>query len=450
MYSMNKKQKSLIITTICAVVLLALPFSSAFAEDDGFTDTFDDPELTGWDRSPEAIVTEGVLRIGPGNIAIREGNFVNFSATFDVKFSGDGILFFRFNMREGEDYACIFFQESIVVERTKDGQPQQLGGFDGWSGFSGDWDTVQVSANSGSIEISVNDNLLVEAQDTGTPIGGGALGFIAEGESSVDIDNVSVTVLAGGEGAAEGPIEEQAAPAPAPTAVPTAPSGIEGILAQLTESRGSPPEISIIAVNLLLSVLMAFILSRVYVHWGSALSNRRRFAANFILITITTTFIILIVRSSVALSLGLVGALSIVRFRAAIKEPEELAYLFFAIGIGIGLGDNQRLITVLALAVVVIVIAIMRLFRGRQADFNLHLTVASANPGKLTLDEVKKTLRGNTAQSRLIRFDENKDALEASFLVEFRNSAQLEAAKNALQALSEEIEITFLDNKGIG
>ena len=51
-----------------------------------------------------------------------------------------------------------------------------------------------------------------------------------------------------------------------------------------------------------------------------------------------------------ALSLGLVGALSIVRFRTAIKEPEELAFLFFAIGLGIGLGDNQRLITLLALA----------------------------------------------------------------------------------------------------
>ena len=49
----------------------------------------------------------------------------------------------------------------------------------------------------------------------------------------------------------------------------------------------------------------------------------------------TTMLIISIVKSSLALSLGLVGALSIIRFRAAIKEPEELAYLFLAIGISI-------------------------------------------------------------------------------------------------------------------
>ena len=138
------------------------------------------------------------------------------------------------------------------------------------------------------------------------------------------------------------------------------------------------------------------------------------------------------------------------RFRAAIKEPEELAYLFLAIGIGIGLGDNQRLITVLALAIVIVVIGISRIFRGRGADFNLHLTVSSGNPGKVPLESITQTLKNHAAQSRLMRLDENKTAIEASYLVEFRNNAQFESAKNALQALSDEIEITFLDNKGVG
>ena len=54
------------------------------------------------------------------------------------------------------------------------------------------------------------------------------------------------------------------------------------------------------------------------------------FGYNFLLITVTTMFIITIVKSSLALSLGLVGALPVVRFRSAIKEPEELAYLFLS------------------------------------------------------------------------------------------------------------------------
>ena len=51
--------------------------------------------------------------------------------------------------------------------------------------------------------------------------------------------------------------------------------------------------------------------------------------------------IITIVKSSLALSLGLVGALSIVRFRTAIKDPEELSFLFISIAIGLGMGANQ-------------------------------------------------------------------------------------------------------------
>ena len=80
-------------------------------------------------------------------------------------------------------------------------------------------------------------------------------------------------------------------------------------------------------LSLITAAILGLLLSQVYVRFGSSLSNRRLFAGNFLLLTVTTTLIISIVKTSLALSLGLVGALSIVRFRAAIKEPEELAFL---------------------------------------------------------------------------------------------------------------------------
>jgi hypothetical protein len=446
---MNKRRKMIYLAILCSVMLFVSP-SSAFAQEGGFSETFDDAQLTGWDHSPEVVVIENVMRIGPGNFAHKMGNFTNFNATFQMKFTGPGIIFFRYNVQEGKDYACIFFQDRVVIEKITDGVPQELGSAE-WSGFSGDWDTIMITTNSGQHSVSVNDQVLLSAQDVDEPYSGGGFSFIVEGESSADFDNLEVTVLTSNstsEGGAPDP--EDGAAVASPTAQPAAKTGLEGFLTQLTASRGNPPDLVTSVINLLLSVVLAFILSRVYVHWGSALSNRRRFAANFILITITTTFIILIVRSSIALSLGLVGALSIVRFRAAIKEPEELAYIFFAISIGIGLGDNQRLITVLAVSVAILVIAAMRFFRGRAADFNLHLTVASSNPGKVSSEVITDTLKQHATQARMMRFDENKQNMEVSYLVEFKNNAQFEAAKTALQALSKEIEITFLDNKGIG
>ena len=424
-----------------------MSFSTAAAQGDGFSEPFDNPELPGWEHSPEAIVRDGVLTIGPGNIAIRLGEFSDFQAQFKVKFSGPGVIIFRFFMRDEGDYAFIFTDDRVVLEKSANGQITELAGQD-WSGFTGEWDTVKITAQSGQFEALLNDQALLSAQDDGETTGGGSLGFMVEGESSASFDDLSVTIAAA-EGGPQPAVPAQQE-APVATAQPASQSGLDGLLAQLSAGQGNPPELSTFAINLVLSVLLAFILSRVYVHWGSALSNRRRFAANFILITVTTTFIILIVRSSVALSLGLVGALSIVRFRAAIKEPEELAYLFFAIGIGIGLGDNQRLITILAMAVAIGVIGIARLFRGRSADFNLHLTVASSNPGKVSLEAITGVLKKYASQARLMRFDENKKAVEASYLVEFKGNTQFEAARKALQALSEEVEITFMDNKGIG
>lgn len=83
------------------------------------------------------------------------------------------------------------------------------------------------------------------------------------------------------------------------------------------------------------------LLAMMYQEFGTSLSNRARFANNFVLLACTTMLVISVVKTSMALSLGLVGALSIVRFRTAIKDPEELAFLFLNIAIGLGFGAGQ-------------------------------------------------------------------------------------------------------------
>lgn len=245
---------------------------------------------------------------------------------------------------------------------------------------------------------------------------------------------------------------DQALPPPEGTAATG--TGVTGtgslsLIEEFFASQANNLELTTFVINLILATICSYILSLVYIHWGSSLSNRRKFASNFMMMTITTTFIILVVRSSVALSLGLVGALSIVRFRTAVKEAEELAYLFFAIGLGIGLGDNQRLITLLALAVGIVIIGLMKLLRRSQADVNLHLVVASHNPHKIELEQIMGALQSHTAKLKLLRFDENPQTLEASFLVEFSRLSNLNDARAALKTLSDSVEITFLDNKGI-
>ena len=206
-----------------------------------------------------------------------------------------------------------------------------------------------------------------------------------------------------------------------------------------------------VVINLVIAVILSFILSYVYTHYGNSLSNRKLFARDFVIMIMTTTLIITVVKSSLALSLGLVGALSIVRFRAAIKEPEELAYLFISIAVGLGLGADQRFITVIAFLVIMAVIILRKRFflKKSKEDQNLHLTVSSRAPDKISLERIVQILRNYCSSVSLRRFDETNETLEASFLVDFTNYEQMEKVRVELGQLSKTMKVTFLESRGM-
>jgi len=217
----------------------------------------------------------------------------------------------------------------------------------------------------------------------------------------------------------------------------------------LTQSRTSI-SIGWFVFNLLIATILSLGLGKIYTKYGTSLSNRELFGSNFLLITLSTMLIITIVKSSLALSLGLVGALSIIRFRAAIKEPEELTYLFLAIAIGLGLGANQGIVTVTALVFICIVIIIRKRINGQgYQGCNLHLTISKSQPGQIEIEKIVEVLKENCSEVHLKRLDENDKMFEASFMVEFSNFKILSRTKQILKELDSSLNFTFLDNKGI-
>lgn len=200
-------------------------------------------------------------------------------------------------------------------------------------------------------------------------------------------------------------------------------------------------------INLLAAALLAVILGRIYIVFGRALSNRRLFATNFLMIALTTMIIISIIKSSLALSLGLVGALSIVRFRAAIKEPEELNYLFLAIAIGLGLGANQLVITSIGFSVICLIIVLNSYFANSlvlgNSKENIYVQLSSNQ--NLKIQTVTDIFLEYCKTVRLKRLDEENSHIEASFLVEFENFYDLELAKERIKEIDQNVKITFLD-----
>lgn len=221
-------------------------------------------------------------------------------------------------------------------------------------------------------------------------------------------------------------------------------------LLELFSAQSSQISIRLFIANLLCAALLSFLLGRVYARFGTSLSNRDQFGRNFLLVTMTTMVIITIVKSSLALSLGLVGALSIIRFRAAIKEPEELSYLFLAISLGLGFGAEQGLITVVAFAVMVAIILGRHFVRQRETPPNLYLSVTCPAPHKPTIAALTAAIQSAASATALRRFDETPELVEASFQVQFRSAADLDACAQKLRALGEGVRISYLDQNGVG
>ena len=123
----------------------------------------------------------------------------------------------------------------------------------------------------------------------------------------------------------------------------------------LSQNISSQNDYVSILVDFTLCVVMSFILRNFYVRRSFSLTGKMHIGSIIPILATVVFLVILVVKSSLALSLGLVGALSIVRFRTPIKEPEELVYLFLAIAIGLGYAAGQTLLTsVIFLSILII------------------------------------------------------------------------------------------------
>ena len=205
---------------------------------------------------------------------------------------------------------------------------------------------------------------------------------------------------------------------------------------------------SINMVEVIFNVILASIMSQlvylVFVRFGNTFSNRKHFGKIFFLLTVSTTIIISIIQASLALSLGLVGALSIVRFRTAIKEPEELTYAFFSITIGLGCGANARGLTIVCGLFVLGIIVLKGLLSndGNECDI-YNFNVVSKN---MSLSILTDIIEKNTVSSSLRRADTSKSLINAQYIVEFDNIEQLEQLNAQFIANDPDVSTSFVSN----
>lgn len=146
--------------------------------------------------------------------------------------------------------------------------------------------------------------------------------------------------------------------------------------------------------RLLLAGILAHILAIYFMRFGRTFSSRSQLAKTLPILAMTVFAVIAVVKASLALSLGLVGALSIVRFRTPIKEPEELVFIFVAIAIGLGIGASHDLFTVMITAGIISAHWITTYLKGDFDQKYSTLSISFTAQGKKNgLNEIQEQIK---------------------------------------------------------
>lgn len=173
-------------------------------------------------------------------------------------------------------------------------------------------------------------------------------------------------------------------------------------------------------LDVLLTLGLAFILGLfiyiVYKKTYSGVMYSDAFGVSLIAMTMITSLVIVAVTSNVVLSLGMVGALSIVRFRTAIKEPMDIAFLFWAIGVGIVLGAGLLPLAIIGSAIIGVMIVI---FSTRKVGLTPYILVVNCNgkeAQKATDELVLKAAKKSILKSKAV----SKDGIELTYEIRLK------------------------------
>ena len=176
-------------------------------------------------------------------------------------------------------------------------------------------------------------------------------------------------------------------------------------------------------LDMLLAVGFAFALGLfiffIYKRTFTGVMYSASFGVSIMAMTLITTLIILAVTSNIILSLGMVGALSIVRFRTAVKEPLDIAFLFWAISVGIVVGAGLLPLAVICSLFIGIVLLVFVNRKSTDTPYILVLSFANDTAENEALQLIDNQTRKNLIKSKTV----SDEGIEVTVEVRLRDTA---------------------------
>lgn len=182
---------------------------------------------------------------------------------------------------------------------------------------------------------------------------------------------------------------------------------------------------------MVIALAIGFFINYVYRKTFNGVMYSSSFGTSLVAMCVTTTFVILAVTSNVVLSLGMVGALSIVRFRTAVKEPIEISYLFWAIAAGIVVGAGMFPLAVFGSVIIGIILVI---FVNKKTTDNPYILVVNCD-NDVAEKRVMQFVKGEVKKAVIKSKTVSKSGIE--FTLEVRLKDETTAFVNQVSAIEQ-------------
>ena len=212
----------------------------------------------------------------------------------------------------------------------------------------------------------------------------------------------------------------------------------------LSVQQFAEQSISAVLVNLFLCMMLVSLVGWFYKKYSRSLGGKTHIGAILPLIGLTVFMVITVVKSSLALSLGLVGALSIVRFRTPIKEPEELGYLFLTIAVGLGFGAGFSLITTVITIVILAYLYFVGTSRGSSKVDGEYTLLVKLSQNKY--NEVTDIIDQKVTAYKIIRTENVDEKISVYFNISVSEDFNFQELIDDLKNSDEGIDFNMVES----
>ncbi len=196
-------------------------------------------------------------------------------------------------------------------------------------------------------------------------------------------------------------------------------------------------------VALLLAAVLALILSKLYVKFGSSDKDKRKFARTLVTIAVSVAFMVAIAKASITLSIIVVGVLILAGTGKRLKDTEELSYLMLTLAIGFGCGVGHTILTAIAFVIAALLIVVVS--RSSVKHFAAQYKVEISLDEALQLKELTVALKQYSQRVQVLHYAEGSEYL-VTFSIDVKELATFDKVRNEVKSIHPKALVVFHHN----